>query len=94
MLLLKTSEYDYDLPQELIAQTPIEPRDHSRLLVLDRGKGTLSHRQFYELPEYLKSGDVLIFNNSRVIRARLFGNRMDTGKKIRFAFVKRKRKNK
>ena len=89
MTTLTTSEFDYVLPQELIAQTPIEPRDRSRLLVVNRENGSLSHRLFFELLDYLKSGDVLVFNNSRVIRARLFGTRMDVGKKIEILLLRR-----
>jgi S-adenosylmethionine:tRNA ribosyltransferase-isomerase len=86
---LKTSDYDYILPQEMIAQKPLEPRDSSRLLVVNRADRSLSHRQFFELPDYLKAGDVLVFNNSRVIRARLFGNRTDNGKRIEILLLRR-----
>jgi S-adenosylmethionine:tRNA ribosyltransferase-isomerase len=89
MTSLKTSDYDYILPPELIAQTPLEPRDRSRLLVVNRVGGSLSHHQFSELPAFLKSGDVLIFNNSRVIRARLFARRLDNGKKIEILLLRR-----
>jgi S-adenosylmethionine:tRNA ribosyltransferase-isomerase len=89
MTTLKTSDFDYDLPDELIAQTPLEPRDSSRLLVVNRSDGSLTHRIFNQLPEYLKTGDVLIFNNSRVIRARLFGTRTDTSKKIEILLLRR-----
>jgi S-adenosylmethionine:tRNA ribosyltransferase-isomerase len=86
---LKTSDYDYFLPEELIAQTPIEPRDNSRLLVVNRADSSLSHHKFFELPDYFKAGDVLVFNNSRVIRARLFGTRTDTGKRIEILLLRR-----
>jgi S-adenosylmethionine:tRNA ribosyltransferase-isomerase len=89
MLSLKTSDFNYDLPQELIAQTPIEPRDHSRLLIVNRSDGSLTHRRFFNLPEYLKAGDVLIFNNSRVIRARLFATRLDNAKRIEILLLRR-----
>jgi S-adenosylmethionine:tRNA ribosyltransferase-isomerase len=89
MTSLKTSDYDYILPPEMIAQTPVEPRDHSRLLVMDRRDGALTHRHFYDLPQYLKTGDVLVFNNSRVIRARLFGRRLDTGHKVEVLLLRR-----
>lgn len=89
MTSLKTSDFNYILPPELIAQTPIDPRDHSRLLVINRRDMTLSHHNFYELPSYLKEGDVLVFNNSRVIRARLFGQRLDTGKNIEILLLRR-----
>lgn len=70
---MKTSDFDYELPEELIAQTPAEPRDHSRLLVYDRKTKTVSHRHFYEIGEYLRAGDVLVRNNTRVLPARLYG---------------------
>jgi S-adenosylmethionine:tRNA ribosyltransferase-isomerase len=93
MATLHTSDFDYTLPQELIAQTPLEPRDHSRLLVVDRADGSLSHHRFYELPDFLKPGDVLIFNNSRVIRARLYGLRSDTGQRIEILLLRRLKPN-
>jgi S-adenosylmethionine:tRNA ribosyltransferase-isomerase len=89
MISLKTSEYNYDLPAELIAQTPIEPRDHSRLLFVNRADGSLTHHHFFELTDFLRDGDVLVFNNSRVIRARLFGYRKDTGRKIEILLLRR-----
>ncbi|MBN1188335.1 MAG: tRNA preQ1(34) S-adenosylmethionine ribosyltransferase-isomerase QueA [Dehalococcoidales bacterium] len=89
MISLKTSEFDYALPPELIAQTPIEPRDSSRLLVINRRYNTLRHQHFYDLPSYLVSGDVLVFNDSRVIRARLFGRRRDSGQKIEVLLLRR-----
>ena len=70
---MDVTDFDYDLPQELIAQTPVEPRDSSRLLVMDKNTGELEHRHFYNLPEYLKPGDLLVFNDTRVIPARLHG---------------------
>jgi len=76
---MKTSDFDYSLPPELIAQTPIEPRDHSRLMVLDRSDSSLKHQRFFEIVDYLQAGDVLVFNNSRVIPARLSGKRVDSG---------------
>ena len=85
---MNTSDFDYDLPQELIAQTPIEPRDGSRLLVLDRASGLLEHQEFTNLPNYIKSGDVLVFNQSKVIPARLHGIRQDTGGKVEFLLIK------
>ncbi len=72
---MRTSDFDYDLPPELIAQTPLEPRDSSRLLVLDRATGHIDHRHFYEVLDYLRPGDVMVFNQSRVIPARLYGRR-------------------
>ena len=76
---MKTSDFYFDLPQELIAQTPIERRDASRLLVLDKLTGEWTHRHFYDLPEYLRPGDCLILNNSRVLPARLLGQRLPGG---------------
>ena len=75
-----TSEFDYDLPPELIAQTPLEPRDSSRLMVLDRTEGTITHRHFHEIGDYLNAGDILVANNSRVIPARLFGRKTTGGR--------------
>ena len=72
---LHLSDFDYSLPAERIAQTPLEPRDASRLLVLDRADGSLTHRHFFDLPEYLQSGDVLVLNDTRVTAQRLFGAR-------------------
>ena len=76
---MKTSDFLYDLPEELIAQTPIEPRDHSRLLVVDRADGAIEHRHFYDLPGYLKKGDLLVVNDTRVMPARLIGERAGGG---------------
>src|SRR6266498_3619345 len=76
---MKISDFDYHLPQELIAQTPIEPRDASRLLVVHRQGGQLQHRHFGEIGEYLRPGDLLIANQSRVLPARLLGRRDETG---------------
>ena len=71
-------DFDYELPQELIAQYPMEPRDHSRLMVVDKNTGEIEHKHFYDLLDYLEPGDVLVFNDTRVIPARLFGHK-DTG---------------
>ena len=76
---LKISDFDYDLPPELIAQTPIEPRDASRLLVVHRDTQAIEHRHFYDIGDYLRPGDLLIANQSRVIPARLLGRRQETG---------------
>ena len=84
---MKTSDFDYYLPQELIAQSPIEPRDASRLMVLDRTTGAIEHRTFHDLAEYLAAGDVLICNESRVIPARLFGHKVPTGGKVELLLV-------
>ena len=87
-LLLKSSYY-YDLPEELIAQTPVEPRDSSRLLVCHTESQTIEHKIFHDIVDYLKAGDVLVVNNSRVLPARLFGYK-DTGAKIEVLLQKRK----
>ena len=76
---MRTSDFDYPLPRDLIAQTPIEPRDHSRLLVVNRSTGELEHRRFYEIGHFLKPGDLLVLNDSRVIPARLKGRKLGTG---------------
>ena len=76
---MKTSDFYYELPQELIAQTPIEKRDNSRLMTLDRKSGETGHHHFYELPDFLNPGDCLILNNSRVLPARLLGQRLPGG---------------
>lgn len=85
--LLKSTYY-YDLPQELIAQTPVEPRDHSRLLVYKRETGEVFHKHFYDIIDFLQKGDVLVVNNTRVLPARLFGYK-DTGAKIEILLQKR-----
>ncbi len=76
---MKTSDFYYDLPQELIAQTPLQRRDASRLMVLDKTTGAIRHRHFYDLPEYLRPGDCLVLNDSRVLPARLIGHRPTGG---------------
>ena len=75
LYLLKTHDFYYDLPEELIAQTPLERRDASRLMTLDRKTGAITHRHFYDLLELLQPGDCLVMNNSRVLPARLLGHR-------------------
>lgn len=84
----KTSDYFYELPQELIAQTPVEPRDHSSMLVLNRATGSTEHVHFYNILDYLKPGDCLILNDSRVLPARIFGTKKDTGAKVEFLLLK------
>ncbi|MCQ2363126.1 MAG: S-adenosylmethionine:tRNA ribosyltransferase-isomerase, partial [Acidaminococcaceae bacterium] len=78
---MKVTDFDYELPKELIAQHPLEPRDHSRLLVLDKNTGAIEHRHFYDLSGYLRPGDLLVFNDTRVIPARLDGTK-ETGAKV------------
>lgn len=84
----KTSDYFYELPPELIAQTPIEPRDHSSMLVLNRKTGATEHVHFYNILDYLKPGDCLILNDSRVLPARIFGTKKETGANIEFLLLK------
>ena len=88
--MIRTSDFDYDLPAELIAQYPLEPRDSSRLLVLHKDTGRLEHRSFADLLEYLRPGDVMVFNQSRVLPARLHGRREDTGGKVELLLLHRK----
>ncbi len=73
---MKTSDFYYDLPQELIAQTPIEPRDASRLLVYHKNSTNIEHKHFYDVIDYLQKGDVLVINNTKVIPARIFATRL------------------
>ena len=84
------SDFDYFLPEELIAQCPCEPRDHSRMLVLDKNTGTTNHQHFYDLPDYLKAGDTLVFNDTKVIPARLIGAKAETGGKVEVFLLNRK----
>ncbi len=86
---MKTSDFDYSLPSEFIAQTPMEPRDQARLMVLNRSDGSLKHHRFFELVDYLQTGDVLVFNDSRVIPARLRGQKADTGGKLEILLLRR-----
>ncbi|MFQ5827390.1 MAG: S-adenosylmethionine:tRNA ribosyltransferase-isomerase, partial [Dehalococcoidia bacterium] len=86
---MKTSDFDYHLPPHLIAQTPVEPRDSSRLMVLSRAGGTIEHLRFFELVRYLKAGDVLVFNDSRVIPARLLGRKVGSGGRMELLLLHR-----
>ena len=86
---MKTSDFDYSLPLELIAQTPIEPRDQSRLMLLNRSNSSIEHRNFFELTDYLRAGDVLLFNDSRVIPARLNGRKIDSGGRVEMLLLRR-----
>jgi S-adenosylmethionine:tRNA ribosyltransferase-isomerase len=83
-----TSDFDYELPPERIAQRPAEPRDRSRLMIVRRGAGTLEHRVFADLPAFLNAGDLLVRNVSRVVPARLLGHRADTGGKWEGLFLR------
>ena len=86
---MRTSDFDYHLPPKLIAQTPLEPRDSSKLLVLHRAAGQIDHRDFVDIAKYVHSGDVMVFNQSRVIPARLYGRREDTGGKVELLLLRR-----
>ncbi len=83
---MKVTDFDYDLPKELIAQTPIEKRDESKLMVLDRSNETIEHKKFKDIVEYLKPGDVLVRNNTKVIPARLYGKKV-TGANVEFLLL-------
>ncbi|MEE0514188.1 MAG: tRNA preQ1(34) S-adenosylmethionine ribosyltransferase-isomerase QueA [Emergencia sp.] len=86
---MRIDEFDYNLPEELIAQKPSEQRDNCRLMVMDRDAGTVEHKHFYDILDYLKEGDCLVLNNSKVLPARLFGTKEKTGAKIEFLLIKR-----
>lgn len=84
---MKTSDYFYDLPKELIAQTPLERRDSSRLLILDKNSGEIEHKHFFDITDYLNEGDCLILNNSRVLPARIYGIKKETGARVEFLLL-------
>jgi len=86
---MNLSEFSYELPKELIAQTPLSDRTSSRLMVMNRESGEVSHRTFKDLISYLNKGDLIVFNNTRVIPARLYGTKKDTGAAIEFLLLKR-----
>ena len=83
---MKVSEFDYDLPEELIAQTPIAKRDQSRLMVLDRKNKTIEHKIFKDIIDYLEPGDCLVRNNTKVIPARIYGKK-ETGANVEFLLL-------
>lgn len=87
---MKKSDFYYDLPEELIAQTPVEPRNSSRLMKIDRKTGDIVHSRFYNLCDYLKKGDLLVLNDSRVLPARLYGEKKSTGSFIEFLLLEQK----
>lgn len=91
---MRKSDFYYELPEELIAQTPLAQRDSSRMLVLNKNNGNVSHSNFYNIIDYLKEGDLLVMNNSRVIPARIFGTRKDTGAPVEFLLLKQIENNK
>ena len=86
---MKKSDFFYDLPEELIAQYPVEPRDSSRLLVYDRKTNQMQHKHFFEIENFLQKGDVLVINNTKVLPVRLYGTKDKTGGKIEFLLLKR-----
>ena len=86
---MRTADFDYALPDELIAQTPIEPRDASRLLVLERESGAITHATFAQIGAFLRAGDLLVLNETRVLRARLHGVRADTGGRVEVLLTRR-----
>ena len=93
---MKTEDFNYYLPEELIAQTPLEKRDTSRLLVLDKETGNIEHKHFYDILDYLKPGDCLVLNDSRVLPARLYGRKAqkdasakEPGAQVEFLLIKR-----
>ena len=86
---MKVSDFNFDLPEELIAQHPLEKRDASRLMVLDKNTGVIEHKSFHDVIEYLNEGDTLVLNNTRVMPARLIGEKEGTGGKIEFLLLKR-----
>ena len=87
---MKTSDFHYDLPPELIAQTPLEQRDHSRLMCLDKKTGEIEHRHFYEIKDLLRPGDLLVMNNSRVLPARIYGHKEGHTGHIEFLLLEQK----
>lgn len=84
---MKTSDFYYDLPEELIAQTPLEPRDSSRLMILHKKTGEIEHRHFYDILDYLNEGDCLIMNDSRVLPARIYGVKDETNANVEFLLL-------
>lgn len=87
----KTADYNFDLPQHLIAQMPVTPRDHSRMMQVDRRTGQTDHRRFYDLPDILRPGDLLVVNDSRVLPARLYAQKEDTGAAVELLLLEQKR---
>ena len=87
---MKKSDFYYNLPESLIAQTPVTPRDHSRLMLVNKETGAISHRHFYNLCDILQKGDLLVMNDSRVLPARLYGEKVDNGTFIEFLLLEQK----
>lgn len=90
---MKTSDFYYELPQELIAQYPLTDRDHSRLMTVNRRTGEISHQSFYDIIDFLQKGDVLVLNDTRVMPARIFGHRLEKEEKIEFLLLKKDAEN-
>jgi len=90
---LKTHDFYYDLPEELIAQEPLSERSSSRLMVLNKSNGEISHKHFYDITDYLEPGDCLILNDTRVLPARLYGVKEETGAAIEFLLLNKKTLN-
>ena len=86
---LKTSDFYYDLPEELIAQAPLEDRTNSRLMVLDKLDGSITHKHFYDIVDYLNSGDCIVINDTKVLPARLYGTKKDSNALIELLLLKR-----
>ena len=85
---MKVEDFDFHLPEELIAQTPLEKRSESRLMAIDRESGNLQHKKFKDITDFLKEGDCLVLNDTRVLPARLFGVKEETGAKIEVLLLK------
>ena len=90
---MKTSDFFYDLPEELIAQTPLEKRDNSRLLVMNKQNGAIEHEHFFDILSHIKKDDCLVLNNTRVLPARIYGTREDTGAVVEFVLLKQRDTN-
>ena len=86
--LNKKSQFNYDLPEELIAQAPLDKRDSSKLMVMNKKTGELSHKHFYDIVDYLNEGDCLVLNDSKVLPARLWGENTETGRIVEFLLLK------
>ena len=90
---MRTEDFDFYLPEELIAQTPLDKRDSSKLLVLDKETGNISHTHFSNIIDYLNKGDVLVLNDTKVMPARLYGTKEDTGAVVEILMLKEKEKD-
>ena len=90
---MKTSDFNYNLPENLIAQTPLEKRDHSKLMVLHKDNGKIEHKHFYDILDFINPGDCLILNDSRVLPARIYGIKDGTGAKVEFLLLNQKDKD-